>query len=61
MHAKILIVSLRFSLVGRVGSSRCGAQCRAWARGPMQDLVAGPLWAVILWRHCAQSTVLRSC
>jgi len=29
-------------------------------RDPMQDFSAGPLWAVILWRHRAQSTVLRS-
>jgi len=36
------------------------AQCKTWARGPMQDLGAGPLWAVILWRHRVQSTVLRS-
>jgi len=27
-------------------------------RGPMQDLGAGPLWAVILWRDRVQSTVL---
>jgi len=25
----------------------CGAQCKTWARGPTQDLGAGPLWAVI--------------
>jgi len=31
-----------------------------WARSPMQDLGVGPLWAVVLWRHRAQSTVLRS-
>jgi len=35
----------------RAGPSRCGAQCKTWARGPMQDLGAGPLWAVISWRH----------
>jgi len=29
-------------------------------RGPMQDAGAGPLWAVLLWRHHVQSTVLRS-
>jgi len=29
--------------VVRAGPSRCGAQCKAWARGPMQDLGAGPL------------------
>jgi len=28
-------------------------------RGPMQDLSAGPLWAVVLWHHCAQTTVLQ--
>jgi len=44
----------------RAGPSRCGAQCKTWARGPMQDLGAGPLWAVILLRHRVQSTVLRS-
>ena len=34
-------------------------QGRPWqVRGPMQDLDAGPLWAVILWRHRVQSTVL---
>jgi len=44
----------------RAGPSRCGAQCKTWARGPMQDLSAGPLWAVILWRHRVQSTVLGS-
>jgi len=34
---------------------------RPWQmRGPMQDLSAGPLWAVILWRHSVHSTVLRS-
>jgi len=43
----------------RAGPSRFGAQCKTWARGPMQDLGAGPLWAVILCRHCVQSTVLR--
>ena len=42
------------------GPSRCGAQCKTWARDPMQDLGAGPLWTVILWRHRIQSTVLRS-
>ena len=42
------------------GPSRCGAQCKTWARGPMQDLGVGPLWAVILWRHRVHSTVLRS-
>jgi len=26
----------------RAGPSRCGAQCKTWARGPMQDLCAGP-------------------
>jgi len=26
----------------RAGPSRCGAQCKTWARGPMQDLGAGP-------------------
>jgi len=45
---------------GRAGPSRCGAQCKTWARVSMQDLCAGPLWAVILWRHRVQSTVLRS-
>jgi len=40
--------------------SRCGAQCKTWARSPMQDPGAGPFWAVILWRHHVQSTVLRS-
>jgi len=27
-------------------------------RGPMQNLGAGPFWAVVLWRHRVQSTVL---
>jgi len=27
----------------RAGPSRFGAQCKTWARGPMQDLGAGPL------------------
>jgi len=27
-------------------------------QSPMQDLAAGSLWAVILWRHRVQSTVL---
>jgi len=44
----------------RAGPSKCGAQCKTWARDPMQDLGAGPLWAVILWRHRVQSTVFRS-
>jgi len=44
----------------RAGPSRCGAQCKIWARGRMQDLGAGSLWAVILWRHHVQSTVLQS-
>jgi len=26
----------------RAGPSRCGAQCKTWARGPMQDLSVGP-------------------
>jgi len=26
----------------RAGPSRCGAQCKTWARGPMLDLGAGP-------------------
>ena len=26
----------------RAGPSRCRAQCKTWARGPMQDLSAGP-------------------
>ena len=26
----------------RTVPSRCGAQCKTWARGPMQDLSAGP-------------------
>jgi len=38
----------------------CWAQCKTWARGPMQDLSTGPLWAVILWHHCVQSTVILS-
>jgi len=50
----------RQMLTTRAGPSRCGAQCKIWARGPMQDLSAGPLWAVILWLHRVQSTVLRS-
>jgi len=37
--------------MNRASPSRCGAQCKTWAWGPMQDLSAGPLWAVILWRH----------
>jgi len=36
---------------GRAGRSRCGSQCKTWARGPMQDPGAGSLWEVILWRH----------
>jgi len=28
--------------------------------GPNARLGAGPLWAVILWRHRVQSTVLQS-
>jgi len=48
------------TVILRAGPSRCRAQCKTWARGPMQDLGAGPLWAVILWRHRVQSTVLRS-
>jgi len=44
----------------RDGPSRCGTQCKTWPRGPKQDLGAGPIWAVILWRHRVQSTVLRS-
>jgi len=32
---------------------------RSWqVRSPMQDLGAGPLWAVVLWRHRVQSTLL---
>jgi len=27
--------------------------------GAMQDSAAGPLWAVMLWRHHPHSTVLR--
>ena len=46
--------------VGRAGPSRCRAQCKTWAQGPMQDLSAEPLWTVILWRHRVQSTVLNS-
>jgi len=48
------------TFVLRAGPGGCGAQCKTWARSPMQDLGAGPLWAVILWRHRVQSTVLRS-
>ena len=48
------------SISDRAGPSRCRAQCKTWARGPMQVLSAGPLWAGILWRHRVQSTVLRS-
>jgi len=29
--------------VRRAGPSRCGAQCKTWARGPMQDLGTVPL------------------
>jgi len=45
-------------LESRAGPIRCGSQCMG--AGPMPDLSAGPLWAVILWRHRVQSTVLRS-
>jgi len=37
----------------------CSDTGPATVRGPMQDLGVGPLWAVILWRHRVQSTVLR--
>jgi len=47
-------------LTSRASPGRCGAQCKTWARGPMQDLTAGPIWALILWRHRVQSTVLWS-
>ena len=34
-------------------------QGRPWqVRGTVQDLGTGPLWAVVLWRHHVQSTVL---
>ena len=49
-----------YSPTNRAGPSRCGAQCKTWARGPMQDLGVGPLWAAFLWRHRVRSTVLRS-
>ena len=54
-----LDIALR-NVRSRTGPSRCGAQCKIRARGPMQDLGAGSLWAVILWRHHVKSTVLRS-
>ena len=44
----------------RASPTRRGAQCKIWARGPMQDLGARPLWAGILWRHRVRSFVLRS-
>ena len=35
------------------------SQGRPWqVRGPMQDWGAAPLWAIVLWRHRVQSTVL---
>jgi len=34
-------------------------QGRTWqVGGPIQDLGAGSLWALVLWRHRVQSTVL---
>jgi len=56
----IYFVSVFLTTITSAGLSRCGAQCKTWARGPMQDLCAGPLWTVILWRYRVQSTVLRS-
>jgi len=32
-----------FTPAPRAGPRRCGAQCKIWARGPMQDRGAGPL------------------
>jgi len=30
------------TFTGKAGPSKCGAQCKTWAQGPMQDLGAGP-------------------
>jgi len=47
---------LRVNIVNTLAWYTGPAQADA---GPMQDLGAGPLWAVILWRHRVQSSVLR--
>jgi len=52
----LLSTNFNFNIV-RAGPSRCGTQCKTWARGPTQDLGAGPLWVVIAWRHRVHSTV----
>jgi len=41
-HDTVSLLRRDISWAGRAGPSRCGAQCKTWARGPMQDLGARP-------------------
>jgi len=41
----------------RTGPSRCGAQCKTWARGTMQDLGAGPLSNDFMTSSCSVNHV----